>query len=286
MHRDPVFARLAGALLTLSAGAMLTLTISVRSANAAVCEGYENVLFCGELTGDCLVTASDALAALRMVVGLDAGVAEADMDNSGVVTAVDALGILRVAVALDPQTSVCDDPAVLTLDAEDSGFYVQNGDYEPGNYAVGWYAAPNDDELRDYFVFDVPAVAGNITSAVLSLTTAPPGYIVYGSSDPSETYTLFEVSITPATLTDGSGGIGAFDDLGQGEAYGSFVATSSLGATAEIDLNAAGIAALSAASGQVAIGGAITTLAAGATNEFLFNSTSAALTRQLTITIE
>ncbi len=276
----------AGPFVVVLASAVLVLAPYIRDVSAVVCEGYETTLFCGELTGDCAVTASDALAALRMVVGLDDGVSEADMDNNGTITAVDALGILRVAVGVDLQSSVCDDSTSLALDAENSGFYVQNGDHQTGNYAVGWYAAPNDDELRDYFVFDVPEVAGTITSAVLRLTTAPPGFIVYGSDDPSETYELFEVTVAISALTDGSAGTSAFADLGEGESYGNFVATDALGETAAIDLNAAGIARLSVGSGPVAIGGAVTTLAKGATGEFLFNSTSAALTRRLIITIE
>src|SRR5688572_14585667 len=42
-----------------------------RYAHAGVaCEGYENILFCGELNGDCQVSSTDALLALRMGVGL------------------------------------------------------------------------------------------------------------------------------------------------------------------------------------------------------------------------
>jgi len=48
-------------------------------------------------------------------------------------------------------------------------------------------------------------------------------------------------------------------------------------------LNAAGIAFIASNHGRIAIGGAITTLAKGNTSEFLFNSTSALLTRQLVI---
>ena len=74
-----------------------------------------------------------------------------------------------------------------------------------------------------------------------------------------------------------------FDDLGQGTTYGALVVPAGVGATVDVDLNAVGIAFLAASSGQIAIGGAITTLAKGSTDEALFNATNASLTRQLVI---
>jgi hypothetical protein len=174
--------------------------------------------------------------------------------------------------------------ATTTLDAVNSGFYIQDGHHETGNYAVGWYGVPNNDDLRDYFIFDLSTVSGSIVSAFLRLSTAPPGFIVYGSNDPSETYTLFDVSTGLVALADGSGGVSAFNDLGSGVSYGSVIATSALGSTVDVPLNAAGIAFLATNHGQIAIGGAITTLAKGTTSEFLFNATDASMTRQLVIT--
>jgi hypothetical protein len=74
------------------------------------CGGHTTELFCGEITGDCAITASDALAALRIAVGLDDAVGEADMDASGNVTAGDALRVLRIAVGSDAQTTACNAP--------------------------------------------------------------------------------------------------------------------------------------------------------------------------------
>jgi hypothetical protein len=71
------------------------------------CSGFENVLFCGELNGDCLVTATDALLTLNIAVGLIAPQSEADMDASGTVTVQDALRILRQGVGLDAPTTAC-----------------------------------------------------------------------------------------------------------------------------------------------------------------------------------
>lgn len=71
------------------------------------CEGYEQKLFCGELTGDCTVSASDALRALKIAVGQLDEQDEADMDHSGAVTAGDALRILKQAVGAVPPTDAC-----------------------------------------------------------------------------------------------------------------------------------------------------------------------------------
>jgi hypothetical protein len=71
------------------------------------CSGYETLLFCGELNGDCAVTATDALLALNISVGLLPPQDEADMDASGSVTVQDALRILRQGVGIDPPTSAC-----------------------------------------------------------------------------------------------------------------------------------------------------------------------------------
>ncbi|HET9061750.1 MAG TPA: LamG-like jellyroll fold domain-containing protein [Candidatus Binatia bacterium] len=69
--------------------------------------GGSSLLLCGELTGDCAITASDALAALLMAVGLGAPDPAADVNNSATVTASDALQILRIAVGTDEHTNVC-----------------------------------------------------------------------------------------------------------------------------------------------------------------------------------
>jgi hypothetical protein len=85
----------------------ITMTEALGRLDRLSCEGHTDTLFCGEITGDCTITASDALAALRIAVGLDGAVGEADMDASGNVTAGDALRVLRIAVGSDGQTNAC-----------------------------------------------------------------------------------------------------------------------------------------------------------------------------------
>ncbi len=71
------------------------------------CEGFEDTLFCGEVTGDCVITATDALRVLRIAVGSEESRPEADLDGSGSETATDALITLRIAVGLEPNRTEC-----------------------------------------------------------------------------------------------------------------------------------------------------------------------------------
>ena len=62
---------------------------------------------CGDFNGDGNVTASDALGALRSVVGTaTCAVSVCDFNGDGSLTASDALGILRFSVGL-PVTANC-----------------------------------------------------------------------------------------------------------------------------------------------------------------------------------
>jgi len=87
----------------------LTMDEAVEQLDLLSCEGFEDALFCGEITGDCRITASDALAVLRIAVGTIASVAEADLDGSGSVTASDALQTLRIAVGTQANVTTCND---------------------------------------------------------------------------------------------------------------------------------------------------------------------------------
>jgi hypothetical protein len=84
-----------------------TLVGAVARLDRLTCEGFETTLFCGEVTGDCTITATDALFVLRIAVGSLAAVDEADLDGNGSITATDALRALSIAVGLEPQTDAC-----------------------------------------------------------------------------------------------------------------------------------------------------------------------------------
>lgn len=253
-------------------------------AENGVCFGYEELLFCGELNGDCKVTAVDALLGLKMAVGQVPIVQEADMDQSGGVTAPDALKVLRIAVGSSPASYDCD-PGHIVLNATASGFYKATGVRTPDNYAVGWYTGQME-EIRDYFVFDLSSVELKAVSAKLRLTTVRTGQSLYLSKDPSETFQLVHVDTPVDALTNGTGGMAAFTDLADGTVYASrVVAPLGLTMLLEVPLNDAGLAAVLDAEGLLAFGGSITTLAKGGTGEYLFNSTRASDTRQLILTL-
>jgi hypothetical protein len=248
------------------------------------CEGYENILFCGELNGDCEVSASDALIALRMGVGQLEEVGQADLNHSGDVTAGDALGVLRIAVGSSFEIYECADQ--YSVKASFVATFASNGSRTSGNYAVGWYQPPGA-ELRDAFVFDVSEFPGTITSALLHLATAPNGQPYYPNPSPSEAFTLFDVTTDTVTLTVGSPGAAGFDDLGTGTIHGGVTAVNgAVGAVIDVPLNAAGVDYLNDASGEVVFGGAITTLTKGAENEYLFNQTGATNVRELIVRAE
>ena len=62
---------------------------------------------CGELSGDCRVTAADALSALKMAVGQVEDDPNADYNGDGDVTAADALAILKVAIGSLAPSDAC-----------------------------------------------------------------------------------------------------------------------------------------------------------------------------------
>jgi hypothetical protein len=249
-----------------------------------VCDGYENILFCGELNGDCEVSSSDALVALRIGVGLVDPVAEADLNHSGTVTAGDALDVLRLAVGSSFKFYECDNQ--YSTKASFVATFASNGSRTSGNYAVGWYQPPGA-ELRNMLVFDVSGIPGTIDSALLHLATAPNGQPFYPNPSASETFTLYEVTTDIQTMTVGFPGAAGFDDLGAGTIFGSVVAVNGqVGPVIDVPLTGPAVAYLNDATGEVAFGGAITTLMKAAENEYLFNQTGATNVRELIVRVE
>lgn len=166
--------------------------------------------------------------------------------------------------------------ATFEINAADRGVYTANGGHLPEkNYRAG--AGGGAVEQRNYFEFNANGIVGTVDSATLRLLM-PSGAAGYTSPDPSETLALFDVSTNAAALS-GAGGIGAFNDLGSGTQYGSFVATQLAQAQyLDIVLNADAVAAINASSGVFSIGGALTTLGDPADPNFLFASSTDNLT--------
>ncbi len=175
--------------------------------------------------------------------------------------------------------------ATSTIPASNFGFYSQSGtSNSSSNHAVGYYATSNPAELRNFFTFNVTGLAGKITAAKLRAFN-PSSPVGYSSPNPTETYTLFDVSTPLQTLVTLAGGTAAFADLGTGTQLGAVtVSAAANGTIVEVNFNAAGIAYLNSVNGTIAVGGAITTLNAGGASEFLFNSASGVLVRELVVT--
>ncbi len=197
-------------------------------------------------------------------------------------TRVACLAILGVCVTADTVHA-----ATITLNATASGTYHSNGTFfVSGNYAVGWYPnAQPPGELRDFFIFDLTGVTGVITAATLRAQNPSFGYL---SPDPNETWSIFDVSTNLTTLSSGTGGLGAFNDLGSGTGYGSVTVNNSSNSTnVDLVLNASGLAFLNSVLGMpAAFGGAITSINFANTTqaEALFNASSGTMTRQLILT--
>ncbi len=187
---------------------------------------------------------------------------------------------LGAALALGMATLA--DAATITrqVTATDRGFYSEGGNHTPTSvfYTTGRVTSAADGapsrilELRSFFVFDIPDLMdGTVTAATLVLRLGS------GASDTvTETVSLFDVSTDTATLTGGTGGIPAFQDLGTGLLLGS-ADIQPAGFSFDlvsIGLNPTGLGLIG--SGQrLVLGGAITSLS-GVDQEFLFGGTGGA----------
>jgi hypothetical protein len=173
----------------------------------------------------------------------------------------------------------------ITIDATDRGWYNDIGTHYPTelNYGVGNAGL---DTVRNWFVFDLSAVTGTITAAELRLFNPTGGFI---SGDSSEDYDLFDVSTDIADLRAGGSGLtGIYADLGTGDTYGGRIVTTDHNNTdIVISLNSAFLSAANATSGQIAIGGAITTLDGNvATNEVLFAFTDSGILSETQLVLD
>jgi len=160
-----------------------------------------------------------------------------------------------------------------TLTAVNRGYYSDGSFLAPGsgNYLVGDFYFANSDEVRNFFVYNLASVTDAVTAATLHLynpSALDPRPLTgdgYRSPDPSETYTVFDVTTPVGELTGGTGSpASTFADLGSGTVLGSVIATAaSNGTFIDIALNSSGLAYLNAHLGSlVAFGGALTTLGA------------------------
>lgn len=171
--------------------------------------------------------------------------------------------------------------STVSLTAIDSGWYDSNGSHNSfnTNYFVG---SANSRELRNFFVFDRSGIDGTIYSATLKAFNPTPGFV---SPDGSEAYSLFDVTTSIVSLrAGGTGLLATFTDLGTGTGYGNrVVTTADAGRLVDVGLNADALVALNAASGEFALGGALTSLN-GTAQQNVFGFSNGSLARTLDIT--
>ena len=171
----------------------------------------------------------------------------------------------------------------VTILASDSGWHSSSGDHTATNqnYSAGWV----DEELRNFFVFDLSSYAGDpivgATLRVYSPDVCEPDCSYtggYASPDATETYELREV-LSPSVLVTAPtvSNTTVFDDLGDGPVFGSRqVSLADNGTFIEISLNAQGLAAVQAAAGvgDLVLGGLVTSLTSSfGTEEAIFGHT-------------
>lgn len=150
----------------------------------------------------------------------------------------------------------------VTLNAVNMGWYDSTGSHSSANpnYYVGEDTLTNDTKLyRNFFVFNAPVSSYSIISAELIVND-----YICSSPNGRETYVLYDVTNDiSAVEAGGSGFTNIYDDLGSGDVYGiRTISTNETGERAIIPLNYGFINDLTAAAGgQIALGGAMTTLA-------------------------
>jgi uncharacterized membrane protein len=165
-------------------------------------------------------------------------------------------------------------PVTRTINATDRGWYSATGSHTPSNdnYFAGIDSSFSPDDLRSFFIFDIPAMAANETlvSAELRLWNPSGGF---SSPDATEIYEVHHVSTAPAAIMAGTAGTAGFADLLDGALFGSkSVSNSDNGTIVVLPLNSAALAEIAARSGsQAAFGGSLTTLASQVA--FLFGGT-------------
>jgi hypothetical protein len=179
------------------------------------------------------------------------------------------LALIQSSLTASAQTTV--------IDYTDRGWYKSPGQHDPTNhsYFVGddrgnfLCGLCEDNDVRNFFVFDLANLTQPVTSAKLALTVPAGDYGGYLSGDPSENYALHDVTSPISLLMSGGlpqNGVNinttGYFDIGNGVVYGNRLMTAAdKGLVVEIPLNSAGVAAINSARGGLfAIGGSLTTL--------------------------
>jgi hypothetical protein len=152
------------------------------------------------------------------------------------------------------------------LNTTDRGWYSDAG---IRNSNANYFTGVNDAaaERRGFFLFDLSTYQTPIVSARISLFNCATGAGLpcnglgngFSSPNSSETVDLFDFFGSRTALVGGTGGLGAFTDLGSGAVFGTrSISAADNGTTVTFNLNSAGIASLNGARGNTfAVGSAM-----------------------------
>ena len=163
----------------------------------------------------------------------------------------------RLIVGLLLAASIC--RASITLNPIDRGTYTATGAYDPQyhNYVIGSSSSDHDFISNNFFVFDLSGVLDQVISAEFWIESN-----WYISADPSETFTVYDITGSIPAIRNGSAGVAGFTDMQSGNAYGNIsVSSADNGTMLHILLNAQAIQDINAGLGGLfAIGGTVSTL--------------------------
>ena len=147
----------------------------------------------------------------------------------------------------------------LTFDAVDRGWYMDDGKHDTSNKNTFTGLSYGLDVSHSFFIFDLTTLASPVVSGVIDLELES-----YYGTDPTETFTLFDVLTTPVSdlsmsYSSGSAtGQSIFSDLGSGNVYGSATVNSTdVGSLISLSLSAQAIADINSSTGLFAVGVAV-----------------------------
>lgn len=132
-----------------------------------------------------------------------------------------------------------------------AGNYDSNGTHNDNNSEIGRYSdGTNLHDYRNYFMFNISPLAGQIVSSASLRVYNPSGGIFF--VNPTETYQLYDVTTQLDTVRFATNSTFIWNDLGNGDQYGS-VALSSAdnNSWVEITLNANAINAINNPIGEL-----------------------------------
>lgn len=197
---------------------------------------------------------------------------------------VSTAAALLLGLALLPSLS-----SAQLVTAVDQGWYDETGFHDPSNTNVFLGAFGGYPLTRNFFVFQLPTLAGPVTGATLEIYNAgvdpfDPDSKGYFSPDPFETVVLYDVTTPLSGLVSGLGGTSAYQDLGTGTVFSSATLTNAdNGKWIPFALNADFLALLNTAPAQFALGGRLSTLGDPSGYEFVFGSAAESPLARLTL---